>query len=398
VDNFNCRHPLVTQYFLTHFHADHYGGLTKAFSRGTIYCSPETARLVELRLKVDARNIRQIPFYTPTEVLDAKTGKLVKVTLIRANHCPGSAMMLFELPPSGPTHLHTGDFRYHTKFKHDPILSALAAVPGTEGGAGAGGVGGGGGTDATDGGVEGGGGAVGGGVGAGGGKQGVVGRSRPIDTLFLDTTYCAPQHTFPLQMDAVRFVADMVKSNRFANPHTLFLFGTYTIGKEEVFLTAARELGQKVYVHPAKKRVLECLDWADSDKKLLTTRADESDLHVVPMSCINFKHMATCLSMSKGRRAGGYKTVIGIRPTGWTFSGGAQGRGGRGGGGGGVCVKGAEGVEKALGVSRIYTHTMHIYIYIYMYVYMYICMCVCVCACVCVCECECIHTYVYIGE
>ena len=87
---------------------------------------------MELRLKVDARNIRQIPFYTPTEVLDAKTGKLVKVTLIRANHCPGSAMMLFELPPSGPTHLHTGDFRYHTKFKHDPILSALAAVPGTE--------------------------------------------------------------------------------------------------------------------------------------------------------------------------------------------------------------------------------------------------------------------------
>ena len=65
---------------------------------------------------------------------------------------------------------------------------------------------------------------------------------------------------------------------------------------------------------------------SEEDKRLLTTKPHESDLHVVPMSCINFKHMATCLSMSKGRRAGGYKTVIGIRPTGWTFSGGAQGR------------------------------------------------------------------------
>ena len=71
-------------------------------------------------------------------------------------------------------------------------------------------------------------------------------RDKRVDTLFLDTTYCAPQHDFPLQIEAVRFVADMVKSNQFANPHTLFLFGTYTIGKEEVFLTAAREIGALV--------------------------------------------------------------------------------------------------------------------------------------------------------
>ena len=77
---------------------------------------------------------------------------------------------------------------------------------------------------------------------------------------------------------------------------------------------------------------------SEEDKRLLTTKPHESDLHVVPMSCINFKHMATCLSMSKGRRAGGYKTVIGIRPTGWTFSGGAQGRGGRQGDQQRVCL------------------------------------------------------------
>ena len=112
---------------------------------------------------------------------------------------------------------------------------------------------------------------------------------------------------------------------------------------------------------------------SEEDKRLLTTKPHESDLHVVPMSCINFKHMATCLSMSKGRRAGGYKTVIGIRPTGWTFSGGAQGRGGRQGdqqrveramevvdgvgemrnNGVGGRERLKEGVEKALGVSLL---------------------------------------------
>jgi hypothetical protein len=51
-------------------------------------------------------------------------------------------------------------------------------------------------------------------------------------------------------------------------------------------------------------------------------------------------------------------TVVGIRPTGWTFTGGAQGRGGRGGSGEASSAAGSGGgrsgggVEKALGVTR----------------------------------------------
>ena len=54
VDGFQFSHPKLSPfYLLTHFHADHYGGLTKHFADGTIFCTPITARLVQLRLGVN---------------------------------------------------------------------------------------------------------------------------------------------------------------------------------------------------------------------------------------------------------------------------------------------------------------------------------------------------------
>ena len=48
---FACK-GLSSQYVLTHFHADHYIGLDKSFDCGVIYCSPITARLMQLRLGI----------------------------------------------------------------------------------------------------------------------------------------------------------------------------------------------------------------------------------------------------------------------------------------------------------------------------------------------------------
>lgn len=54
-----------TSWFLTHFHADHYGGLSGSFNKGTIYCSPPTARLVHSRLKVPRACLVEVELHKP---------------------------------------------------------------------------------------------------------------------------------------------------------------------------------------------------------------------------------------------------------------------------------------------------------------------------------------------
>lgn len=47
-------------------------------------------------------------------------------------------------------------------------------------------------------------------------------------------------------MQVLQFVLEAVRAEAF-NPATLFLFGSYTIGKERLFLEVARILKRKVY-------------------------------------------------------------------------------------------------------------------------------------------------------
>ena len=57
------------------------------------------------------------------------------------------------------------------------------------------------------------------------------------------TPFCWPQ--------VLRFVLDAVRAEGFNNKRTLFLFGSYTIGKEKIFLEVARALKHKVWPHQA---------------------------------------------------------------------------------------------------------------------------------------------------
>lgn len=253
-----CEH-----WFLTHFHADHYQGLTKKFDRGIVYGTPTTIRLVKERLGVDARRLRPIRIGQRVDV-DG-----VDVTFIDANHCPGAAMILFEFPnnPRAAPVLHTGDFRFHEGMRDDPHLRKAA-------------------------------------------------ERAPV--LLLDTTYCSlDQDDFPTQKHALRAMTDALRSEAvFAGHRRLFLFGTYTIGKEKVFFEAAKALGQKVYVGKAKLAVLNAIELTKEEKSLITTNDAKTNLHVVPMGSTSFKKMASIMKYYKTR----FDSVIAFKPTGWTFS------------------------------------------------------------------------------
>jgi hypothetical protein len=114
VDSFRYQwtSPLQPVYcFLSHFHSgkicltlnlDHYGGLRSSFT-GTIYCTPETATLINKKLGVKEACIR------PVAIGQIVTVAGVTVTILDANHCPGSCMFLFDV--NEKRYLHTGDFR-----------------------------------------------------------------------------------------------------------------------------------------------------------------------------------------------------------------------------------------------------------------------------------------------
>ena len=57
-----------------------------------------------------------------------------------------------------------------------------------------------------------------------------------LKTLYLDTTYCDPQYSFPQQEEVVSFIVNRVAAGKKTNKRLLVVCGTYTIGKERIFL------------------------------------------------------------------------------------------------------------------------------------------------------------------
>ncbi|MBA0777626.1 hypothetical protein Gotri_005622 [Gossypium trilobum] len=275
VDAFKYLRGDCSHWFLTHFHMDlelsvhthlllfslaDYQGLTKSFRHGKIYCSSITARLVNLKLGIPWAMLQVLPLNEKINISG------IYITCLDANHCPGSIMILFE-PPNGKAILHTGDFRYSEEMGGLSLLHAC-----------------------------------------------------PIHTLILDTTYCNPQYDFPKQVAVIQFVIEAIQAEAF-NPKTLFLIGSYTIGKERLFLEVARVLRRKVYITAAKLRLLECLGFSEEDMQWFTSNDQESQIHVVPMwTLASFKRLKH-ISNHYARR---FNLVVAFSPTGWTFGKGKK--------------------------------------------------------------------------
>ncbi|XP_049915941.1 DNA cross-link repair 1A protein [Epinephelus moara] len=244
----------ITAYFLTHFHSDHYGGLTKN-STFPIYCNKITGNLVKSKLRVAEQYVHILPMNTQVTV------EGVKVILLDANHCPGAAMLLFFLP-DGQTVLHTGDFRADPSMETYPELLSCR-----------------------------------------------------VQTLYLDTTYCSPEYTFPRQQEVINFAASTAFELVTLNPRTLVVCGSYSVGKEKVFMALAEVLGSKVCLSRDKYNTMCCLE-SEQVRQRITTDWKAAQVHVLPMMQLSFKKLQDYLARFSGR----YDQLVAFKPTGWTFS------------------------------------------------------------------------------
>lgn len=292
---------------LTHFHSDHYGPLTgKNFqAHGAagciIYCSEVTGKLVTLKLGVQPEYLRPLRLNTWHRMANGQSQPLaLDVCLLDANHCPGAVMFLFRHRHTKKTTLHVGDFRWSRQLMLPSIRSALHSIEKNEDIA-----------------------------------------LKPIDYLFLDTTYCGAEHQFPSQQVVIDQVYQYVQNfiscseteaskstmNHFGAKKTrkkklLVLFGSYSIGKEKLYMEVAERLKMKVRVESGRLRMLKCLGWPEDKVNRLTTDRTATQLWVVPLGHLSFETLENYAlnGNSTDNKVGSFDAVLGIKPTGWTYA------------------------------------------------------------------------------
>ena len=317
VDGFNYQSPDVAAYFLTHFHADHTCGLHAGFKGpAPIYCSPITAALLTNVMGVKSELVRAVDVGSSAEVPTAD-GATATVTLLDANHCPGSVLLHFRHGVSGRTVLHTGDFRAARRVREDPALHNLIA------------------------------------------------RHGPIGELLLDTTYCDPRWTFPDRAEVCAGMAEVVRAELEREPRTLFLVGSYSVGKERAVAAVARAAKSRAGVGWHRARTLKLTGWWDDalflcedDERAMHTAAEtaaeaarcdgrDADaaaapppyrVRVTPMGGGSpHENMARTLREEMDPTTGRprFKAVVSFRPTGWSYARGRAGDRAKIGGGAG---------------------------------------------------------------
>ncbi|CAH2052217.1 unnamed protein product, partial [Iphiclides podalirius] len=249
--------PNVNNYFLTHFHSDHYSGLKKSFNK-LLFCSQITADLCTSRLGVNPKHI-QIMNLDETITIEG-----VEVTAVDANHCPGAVMLVFTLP-NGKTLLHTGDFRASPAMESYPVFW-----------------------------------------------------NKDIHTVYLDTTYCNPRYDFPTQDQSLEMALHLLRQKKasleeagkkFAS--VLIVCGTYTIGKEKFFMGMARRVGCAVWACPEKERVLRAVEGRQAQQTRALPQACQ--LHVVPMRDLTHEKLRAYLDSLEGV----FSEVVAFKPSGW---------------------------------------------------------------------------------
>ncbi|XP_049293611.1 uncharacterized protein LOC125769140 [Anopheles funestus] len=253
----------VTHYFLTHFHADHYIGLKKTFSKPLIMSSI-TARLVKTFINVSEEFYQVIDLHQSIVIDD------IEIIALDANHCPGGIMFLFRLP-NGSNILHTGDFRASPEMEEYPEFWNFS-----------------------------------------------------IDSIYLDTTYLSSKYAFKSQWESVADAREAVSA--FLKKHigvkVLIVCGSYLIGKEKVWLELATTTGMKVWTEPNRWKALKAIADPQHLSRLVADPL-EANIHVLAMNKLSYDELNEYMNQFPDR----YESVIAIRPSGWEKNSKPQYRG-----------------------------------------------------------------------
>jgi len=251
--------PGVTYYLLTHFHYDHYSGLSKNWKK-KIVCSSITKRLAASSLGVNEDLM--ITLDPGDREKESRTFGNCELTAIDANHCPGSIMFVMRLT-SGVTILHVGDFRASQEMEEGPIFWDRIK----------------------------------------------------IDKLYLDTTYCKPEYDFPAQADVINRSVELVGEFISSNPNTVVMVGAYTVGKERIFKAIAEDLKSKVWGDKRRVKTWRCLNDPAILNRVENDR-NRAQVQVVMNNLISWPKLLAELDKLGGK----WNHVLGVKPTGWAHS------------------------------------------------------------------------------
>ncbi|XP_037942110.1 DNA cross-link repair 1A protein-like [Teleopsis dalmanni] len=248
--------PGVTHYFLTHFHADHYVGLTKKFAM-PLYVTPITRRLVQKFIGTDEKYLHELELGVPQTIND------VEVTAINANHCPGAMMLVFKLT-DGKCILHTGDFRACAEMESEPIYW-----------------------------------------------------NNDIDTIYLDTTYLNTDYALCPQHESIYKTISLIEEfqQRNMDKRILYVVGTYVIGKEKFWCAVANHFDLKVWADPNRRKALDAMQIQKFTSRLCDNPCD-ADMHVIPLGQTGYLKLYEYFRQYNDK----YDILLGLRPSGWEIS------------------------------------------------------------------------------
>lgn len=147
-----------------------------------------------------------------------------------------------------------------------------------------------------------------------------------FDSVYLDTTYANEKYTFPPQdlvIDACihgcgRLLSgnyDPARQKRLVPLKWLIVVGSYLIGKERIILAVAEAFDLLIFADSRKRTILNLLNWPQLSKRL-TDDPTATPLHLVSMSLLSKQKLSDYRDSFNGH----FSHILGIRPTGWTFS------------------------------------------------------------------------------